>query len=349
MAFSHWDEAAGSPVMDITPTGRRAVRTGYVDGAYVSELINYVLPIGNFGVAYPDNSLLALRATQMHIEPRLGDDQPVTSPATSNLDFDTLNAHAEYKVTITYETQQADAQQNEDPQLLMTHRWSCGGEAITMPNYGLEWDDGGAVDDEVKAGRIIPLFEHHITWPRVENPPFAVIRDRIGTVNDAIISWKTGLIAPETLLFIGAELQRDILVDGTLAWQLGYHFSERRVDVLTVDTSYTSQATCVADGGIWNSITSKCGILTIGGWNHFFRSEKRSNATSRVDGQKGKDGFYRLRTKPIVDPSISSQATCTAAGGFWDTDLQGTNKCVISGRDPIYRLTSFDELFAEAA
>lgn len=341
MAFDHWEETADSPTRDVTPIGQSAMRKGLIEYQYLDDLINYVFPLGDFGIAYPGNS--ALRASQLHAEPFGGDGAKVLSPVSSNLSFDTINTVEKLLVTINYETPQASPDdQGEDPQVLLMHRWSIGGEVVVPSAGGFEWDDGGKVGKEVKPGIIVPTIEHQITWPRVESPPFAIIRDRIGTVNDAVLMFKTGQIEPETLMFLGAELNRDILTTGALAWELGYHFSEKRVVALTIEASLTTQVACEANDGIWNSDTSKCSLQTVGGHNHFYRSEDNEDTPEL----EGKNGWYRIRTKPLFDDALTTELACTAGDGVWDATLE---RCVIGGRDPVFRLTDFDALFEEAA
>lgn len=346
MAFDAFDELVGSPVLTVMPTGQRAQRMALIDPDDIDTLIDFIFPLGDFGAAYPGRN--PLRASSMRIEPVAPDSQKIVSPGAASLGYATLNAYSKYKVTIDYETLQANTDQGEDPQLLLNHRWSAGGEFLATNAAGWEWEDGGAVDKEVPVGLFIGMFEHQITWSQVENPPFDAIRKRIATVNDATLNFKTGEIAPETLLFIGTELQRDILTDGALAWQLGYHFSERRVQALTIDDSILTELACDAAEGVWNSTTSKCGLVTVGGWNHFYRSEDPRNTTRVVDVQ-GKNGWYRLRTKPETDSTLTSQSTCTAGGGTWDADLGESGECVVGGRDPVYPLRDFSKLFQEAS
>lgn len=338
MAIDFFDEMAGSPVRDITPVGQRATRMAKIPGSRLDELIAYVFPLADFGRAYPGNA--ALRASNMHVEPVGSDGSKIVTPTSADLDIDSINTYEWLRVTIDYETMQADTHQGDDPQLLLSHRWAIGGEFLTVDSKGLEWSDGGSVNEDVKAGIVIPTIEHQITWMRVERPPFDVMRDRIGTVNDALVKFKTGEIYPETLVFLGAELNRDILTSGALAWQVGYHFSERRVKALTINDALTTAAACAANDGIWNETTSKCAIPEVGGWNHFYRSE--SAADPRVEG---KSGYYRLRTKAITDDTLTTEPACTAGGGAWDS---GLNICVIGGRDPLYQLANFDELFQQA-
>lgn len=285
MAFTAFAELATSPVLDISQASTTAVREAMISAANLNALIETVFPLGDFGIAYPGNP--ALRAASMHVQPYQGDKEKITAPSSSNLDISVINTVQYYRVRITYETMQAT--QGDDPQLLLSHRWSIGGEYLTVESKGLEWSDGGLVDDDVKAGILIPTIEHQITWARVPSPPFSVIRDRLGSVNNASLTFNTGIIFPETLLFLGAELRRDILTNGALAWEVGYHFSERRVPL----------ATDLEPGDNGNKVggVASGDDMVVGGWNHVFRSEDEDSA--RLEG---KVGFYRLRLKSDESP-----------------------------------------------
>ena len=242
--------------------------------AFIAEIFPVTLPSGSSniiraGAVHPEFNYLYARS--MRVEPAeisKDDDYSATNDAIP----------ANYKCTIQYDTTnalQADSENPDDntadPVTHLTHRWSTGGEFLTLPESGLKWDDGTGepVTQEVSAGIIVPHIEHQITWPRIINPPFTAIRNTIGTVNNAALTFQTGQIAAETLLFLGAEMQREVMSDGTRAWSVGYRFSERRV---------TSGDENDPGGG------------NPGGWNHFFRS------TIRVGS-----GWYRLVKKGGAD------------------------------------------------
>jgi len=213
--------------------------------------------------------------------------------------------------TITYSSNQNDytdsSEQSNDPVPFLSHSWSAGGEIITVENADMKWSGGDAARAHAAASNanfIVPTIEHSITWHRVKTPPFEAIRSALGKVNVSTMDFDTGTnIWPETLLFLGAELSRDILTDGTRAWQVVYKFSERRVD-----TGYASNGVQYFDGVgryIESSIRYTPGSITapglddsglpfgtniIGGWNHFFRQKYGSTAGAIYTYP----GFYRL-------------------------------------------------------
>ena len=307
MPFTSWDELADSPVLDFTPSTSRAVRSAKVPWTAIGEILEFVFPSGGLlsPVAMPGYPSLLARS--LHVEPLNRDREVISGTGT---DFDDVNEFGFARVTIEFETPQFDPNpdDSEDPVALLQQRMSVGGEFIRFRSNGLEWSDGGRVSEDVNAGVLIPTFEHQMRWPRVQFPPFAAMRATIGCVNSETRSFSTGVIAPETLLFIGVELQRDILANGDLAWEVGYRFTERRVSLTEAD---------FLGGNPANP------SIAVGGWNHFFRSEEQFTEA----GLEGRTGFYRLQTRTIFGEDRTTP--------------------VIPAR-PIYSLASFVPLFQEA-
>ena len=272
MAFNDFDESLGSPKFDFGRSSATAKRTGIINWSNIDALIDELFPPGGLlPAAYPTNDLL--RVDKVQIEP-ISDEQKTLTSATN--DIATVNTYDLAKVTIDYATGSGGnveepvpgGEPNPDPTSLLTHRWSIGGEFITIPSLGFEWKtDSTAVDRDIDMGILIPTIEHQVTWPRVINPPFTALRNTVGRVNSNEGSFSTGLFIPETLLFLGAELQREVLSTGALAWEVSYRFSERRVDA--------------ADEGV-------TGHPDYGGWNHFYRSDDPfANDAPKV-------GFYKI-------------------------------------------------------
>lgn len=284
MSFDYFDELAGSPTFDIVASRTTATRVARIPWSSIDAFIDYLFPAGGLVPPrlYPGTDWL--RARSLHIEPYLGEQDKISTPTAPwtvsngppltitdpviSKDHDVVNTYEFATVRVEYDTQVGGIQ-GDDPVAQLTHHWSIGGEYISLNSNGFQWSDGYLVAGDTGISAIIPTIEHSITWPMVESPPFAAIRTRLGTVNSNTMTFRTGVISPETLLFLGAELQRDILATGPLAWQVTYRFSERNVTPASDDGS------------------------TVGGWNHFYRSD--SPADFPVAG--GKTGFYRLKVR----------------------------------------------------
>ncbi len=249
---------------DLRPWHSQATREGYIAWGDINTLRDEAFPIpvlrgsimtSGFGAALPGYNYL--RADSLHIEP-LG--ERIIGPLTAGgavdttADFATLAEFEKAKVTLSYvtptfNTNQLDlefpAADNPDPVSLLDHKWAAGGQYITIkPTSKMSFagNIGGAVSDKVVATLFEPAIQHVITWPYVTNPPFAAIRTCLGKINNAVMNFQTGAIEISSLMFMGAELSGQVLSDGTKAWQVSYHFSERRVQSF---------------GGIW-------------GWNIFW-------------------------------------------------------------------------------
>jgi hypothetical protein len=264
-----WNELSGSPKFEIQGTGSTAERRGLVAWTDLDALMAEVFPITTVGdlsgelVGAPFPGRPYLCAESIQIQP-FGD--RITGPDTSQ-DFDTTTGYEKATVIVRYGTPKAPTTQSQndgDPIPFLKHRWTIGGEILSLPDSGLEWAfSEEVVPENVNAGLFVPTIEHEITLPRVLQPPFDVIRDRVGTVNDATVTFSTGTIQPETLLFLGAQLERVVMSDGERAWQLIYRFSERRVFPQDQDVD----------------------SVGFGGWNHFWL------------GGNSDGGWYRLQRK----------------------------------------------------
>lgn len=250
------EEMAGSPKFNITKTGVSATRVLRMDWdtAYsaVEELFgqSYVAGVGVVRTAihtFPGKPFLILESANI-------DPHDPANPTQTTIGGNITNRYESGAlITLQYKTQPWDQEENsneDDPDTpagtYLTHRWSLSGEILTLPHSGLEWQNANADGDQDVAAdlvpaQVIPTVEHQFTWHFVPNPPFATIRDMFGKVNSAAF----GGAATETLLFLGAEAQRDITTDGERTWTLDYRFQEKAIKA----------------GG------------TIATWNHFYRPD----------------------------------------------------------------------------
>jgi len=220
--------------------------------------------------------------------------------------------------TITYSSTESSYgdisdPESKDPVPFLSHSWSAGGEVVTMENAEMTWSGGAKAKAHAAASNanfIVPTIEHSITWHRVHSPPFAAIRSALGKVNKTTMDFDTGEnIWPETLLFLGAELNRDILSDGSRAWQVVYKFSERRVDTGYKNNSQVADGVgeyiedgvvYTAGGGFFTDNGLPISTLTLGGWNHFFRQKDATNGGYAP-------GFYRLNLGNVNSSTTAYQ------------------------------------------
>ncbi len=292
-----FNEISGSPKRIQTSVNAEAERRGIIAWSDIDALIAQVFPSTinagivveqGAGVAYPGNSFL--RADSIEFVPHFGEEDPTTNVDLSQ-DFDTLTTYTSALATIVYLTQkfaQGEEEQEEDPTTFLRHRWSIGGEFLSLGGDSAIWELDGEQSADTEPAVFVPTVEHEITWPRVTSPPFAAIRDRIGKVNDTELNFVTGTIAKETLAFVGAEIQREVLSDGSRAWEVTYRFSERRVVSLDEDADLSGPSP------------------GIGGWNHYWRSFDSTDTNV--------PGFYRLiliNASPVGDlfNSVYKQAS----------------------------------------
>lgn len=250
----------GSPSFQIAKDSASAKRVCKVDWSDIDSAIT-----GLFGTVFmagtgvvrdplhtfPGKSYLVL--DQMDIKP-FDDDNIVGSSGG-------LPTYTSAQLELTYKTKpyntDDDDDTSDDPDVpegtYLTHRISLGGDILTLPESGLQWqaanDDGiKDVAADVAPGMVIPTIEHQFTWHFVPSPPFAAMKNAYGKVNSAL---QYGAPA-ETLLFLGADANRDITTEGTKAWTLDYRFQEKALKA----------------GGV------------IAGWNHFFRPDPGAGQNS---------------------------------------------------------------------
>lgn len=282
MSFLLFDEDSDSPKFQFGITESRATRSGLIPWAQVNSLVTHLFS-GEVSRSLP--GFPYIRASGLSVVPFGGDEAKISDPIKTDLDADKLNEYEKARVVVEYSSRAngdlgGSSWDGVDPVPLLSHRWSIGGEFVTLDKSGFEWSvndssDGG-VTQNVKVGRWIATEEHQVTWHRVVNPPFAAIRNALAKVNSEPMQFRTGTADRETVLFLGAELQRDILTDGALAWQLGYRFSERRVPLTEAD------------------VTPNGDSMSVGGWNHFYRN------SSQIPNEE-KTGFYRIRGRSTQD------------------------------------------------
>lgn len=249
-------ELAGSPTENFAPDGLQAQRQFLCAWDDREELVRRLLGDGyEFGgmsrAQYPDKpGIVAMRA---RCEPFADDVKPqVFDQLTEG-----LNSYSGFaKVTVNYEllvpADRPDLPEVEEGTFL-TYRMDFGGEVERLSGHSLVWVDQAEVPvppDAVPTIRV-PIVEHHLTWHRVVNPPWAAIRNCIATVNNAAFIGA----AAATVLLDGATAKRefiriDELGHSELGWRLGYVFREKAVKL---------------PGG------------NVVGWNHRYRSLPANN------------------------------------------------------------------------
>jgi hypothetical protein len=176
-----WNELTGSPTFEVQPDGAAAERRGLIVWDELDELVSEIFPpseaegsaAGRGGrPARPSVS----RADSIRIQP-FGD--RIVGP-DSLQEFSSAPEYAQAVLTIRYATpkdaQSEDESNDEgDPAPFLRHRWSVGGEFLSLPASGLEWaESSDAVPEDINAGTV-PTIEHEIRMPRVTLPPFSAI------------------------------------------------------------------------------------------------------------------------------------------------------------------------------
>jgi len=282
---------AGYPQISVTPTSGSMTFQYGIYGRDISDFLYEIFPPNSATNLYvPEADPLSgkYRASSCNVEPFNGDKTPFRVGATDDdptmYDNPINSDKPTWRATVVYSSLQrtydddSDSGNTRDPVTMLSHSISIGGEYITLGDDArLSWGTflagaysesaaGDAPQRGLPAGFPLPTQEHTVQWHRVVSPPFQDIYERVGCINSDMIEYNVGKFYPQTVLFLGAEISRDILSDGTRAWSVTYRFSVRKiVEERVIDTSFLEY-----EG------------IKYGGWNHFYDT---------------KAGFFRLLLK----------------------------------------------------
>ena len=92
---------------------------------------------------------------------------------------------------------------------------------MNLAANGFEWEsDQEPVSDEVAPSKIIPAADYRVTIYHVNSIPKSLIYSLIGKVN----STSFGEAEAESLMFIGADAQREVNSGSTPSWRLELFF-----------------------------------------------------------------------------------------------------------------------------
>lgn len=256
---------------DITPTSGTVTTSLIINWANVPALLAEVFPPSSAVTPFAaelDPYFGIFRANRLTFKN--------LSNLTTNLTGTGVANFGKARVTITYSSVQIEPPQDQgeadadgDPVPFLTHSLGIGGEYITFGTENqLYWGATGiavAAVQGIDAGFPITQTEHQIHWHRVVSPPFQAIRDLMGKINQTELTFATGTIRKGTLLFLGAEMSRDIMSDGTRAWDVTYRFSERNY------TNSDRIAGWQLNSALQNGDTSTTTEYIT--WNHFWNDE----------------------------------------------------------------------------
>lgn len=345
---------AGYPTFKGGQDGQEGVIKGWINYDEYEDFIAQMQPPstfvgGNMVVSYGAEmpGFPYLRVTDWEAER-----YPKEAPE-SDLDANNYRKHPLMYVTLYFRfvkqrgTSSTNPSYNPDPAPYLIHRWSAGGQVLSLDNKGLMWDDirrrndsgdaqpffvgthagtstaehitskrqrvgvSAAQDQKVNAVLQIPHIEHEITWPRVPVPPFTYIKRFVGCVNDREMKFRTGTIPAECLLFTGAKVQETVMSNGETSWELVYTFAERQV------TARDQQGP--------------------GGWNHFFRSKEPDqiffSKSEEADDYFCDATYWDGNGSYGVDGSLGCYFGCTGLPGFYRLELSPgnpSNPCIPS-------------------
>lgn len=195
-------------------------------------------------VQYPGMS--AVLAESFDIQPYV----PNPSGTIVNIDQD-LTSHDYAQVAVKYNQIGDNSTKEEQPDgTYLSYRQAQQIEFQTIPTRGLVWEsDSILVAPDAFATIPIPVTTHTLTWSEVATPPWNLLSEIKGKVNDAAYSIPIiGLnVAAEGLFFESSESTAKVSVSGDAEWELSITMIEKQI------TAY---------GGLSY------------GWNHQYRDEE---------------------------------------------------------------------------
>lgn len=232
-----FQELGGSPTEEYTSNGFSAKRLFLVPWEYRDEFVSTV-----FGDAekaktlkYPGRTDVI--ATKLRIE--VFDPSAVNIRELNDLAKDAIDYNGSFaKATVEYRDvaslDREDAPIAEDGTSI-TYRMVVESEREELAIGGVwRWNDNSvALPSDSVLARWIPQTIHYVTWSKVVNPPWTVVSETQGTVNNSIFLG----CEPETLLFEGAEANKlyktgqgiDDQTETSFTWAIKYKFRERAI------------------------------------------------------------------------------------------------------------------------
>ena len=231
-----FQELGGSPVEQYDANGfsaRREFLIAWEDrDAFAVEVLGAAARHGGQGgTAYPGKGMAA--AVEVKYEPvdtEHPDSQEIGLLAAG------LNSYSGSfaKAVVTYGTIAArdrlDGPQNEAGTHLTYSLSHAVGDATVRPG-GWQWiDNSQPISTYYKLSKRVPVSVHYLTWHNVINPPWSIIHELQGTVNNAeFLGCPAG-----TVLFDGAEAEKTFRAEfagseSPFAWKIKYIFRERSI------------------------------------------------------------------------------------------------------------------------
>jgi hypothetical protein len=250
-------ELAGSPTETYGSSGLKAVRRVLCAWEDYRTLINEILAnaylTGNFTLSAPYPGYPQVVAAQVKVEPFQANPNDGSSFTDITADLNSYNGQFAL-LTITYELLVLEYRlPNVQSGTYLTYRMDFSQQTLALPGYSWTWEDqpDAPVPPESSPIVRVPVIEHHLSWHRVDNPPWTAIRNCVGGVNGSDFLGATA----ETVLFEGATAAEEFVSLGDrnapqYSWKLDYVFKERAIKY-----SYGS-----------------AGTPTICGWNHSYRA-----------------------------------------------------------------------------
>jgi len=245
-------ELGGSPREQYDTNGFRAWREFLIAwedrDAFAVEILGEAAQHGgSYWTTYPGKpSVFAVSIRYEPVDAAQPDQKELFSLTEGLNSYSSSFARAIVKYETINELDRDDGPENEAGTQI-SYRMKFSAEYQPIGPGGWSWvDTSDPLPDDQPLAKWVPMTEHHLTWYKVVNPPWATIHALQGTVNDGeFLGCPAG-----TLLFEGAEANKLYAGDfasgaSPFCWEIKYLFRER----------------AIKHGG------------SVFGWNHLYREE----------------------------------------------------------------------------
>ena len=264
-----FEEAEGSPTIDISLNGLSAQRKFVIDwadwDAFAQEAYGIYRTIAGGQVvfiapiAFPGNRPWLFPDT-MRVEPYAG---AVNGTSVVSLSSGT-NAYNKALVTVNYRERFDDRKSHPNsPDVpkgtYLTYNGDLGTEILATQPRAWLWENlAEPVEQDIPTVVVIPTNNFSLTWHRVPSPPHGKIGSHRGKISSSAFM---GAPAGCTL-FLGARMQAAFQMnDDPVLWTVEYHFAEKRHFLSTGSTSvgwnYLYNTKLDAGNEHWQRIVAK--------------------------------------------------------------------------------------------
>jgi hypothetical protein len=238
-----FEELAGSPILRVTERetiARRMFRVPWADwkalassliGSYSTAGCSFVFtpPIEFPGM--PNLVVAEIEVEPLEIDHVRGDEVTAIDLGTNSYPAGGAKLTATYRTLFDTENLVRAGLPAVPAGTYLTYQADLGGEDHPVPGRVWHYDDpptNPALPADIIPNLFLPSGRFRLTWHRVPLPPWEVIRDIRGKVNNDVFLGSPA----QTVLFMGARISHNFHFSASGGfWTVEYHFAERAMSL----------------------------------------------------------------------------------------------------------------------